>query len=75
MWKIQSTKAISFISTKDTDKERVIHTKSDNIETMIIDKSDEVIEELFHSLMPRYQIGLEASVKGSEFILYCVHLL
>ena len=34
-WKIQLTIAINFISSKDNDKERVMHSKSDNIEIMI----------------------------------------
>ena len=37
-------------------------------------KVDEVIEELFQSLLYRYQIRLETS-KGSDFIFDCVHLL
>ena len=37
-------------------------------------KVDEVIEELFQSLLYRYQIRLETS-KGSDFIFHCVHLL
>ena len=49
--------------------------KSDNIEVMINDKADEVTEELFQSLLSRYQIGLETSVKGSEFAFDCIHLL
>ena len=52
-----------------------MHTKSDNIEIMINDKADEVIEELLQSLLFRYQIELEASMKGSDFIFDCVHLL
>ena len=34
-WKTQLIIAIKFISSKDTDEERVMHSKSDNIETMI----------------------------------------
>ena len=45
-----------------------------NIEIMINDKVDEVIEELFQSLLSSYQIGLQASMKGSDFIFDCVHL-
>ena len=44
-----------------------MHSKSDNIETMINDEADEVIKELFNSVKNRYQNNLE-SVKGSEFI-------
>ena len=52
-----------------------MHPRSDNIEMMIDDKADEVIEELFRSLLCRYQIGLEMSLRGSDFIFDCVHLL
>ena len=49
-------------------KDCVMRSKSDNIEIMISDKADEVIEELFQSLLSRYQIGLETSVRVSDFI-------
>ena len=52
-----------------------MHSKSDNVEIMMSDKADEVIEELFQSLLSRYQIGLEASMKGSEFVFDCVQPL
>ena len=52
-----------------------MHSKSDNMEIMSNDKVDEVIEELFESLLPRYQIGLETLIKCSEFIFDCVSLL
>ena len=42
---------------------------------MIYYKVDEVIKQLFGSLLFRYQGGLETSVKGSNFIFDCVHLL
>ena len=61
-WKIQLTVAINFISSKDNDEEHVIHSKSGNIEILINDKSDEVIEKLFESLLNRYQIGLKTSM-------------
>ena len=44
-----------FSSSKDeNDEERVMHSKSDNIEIMTNDEADEVIEELFKSLLNRY---------------------
>ena len=52
-----------------------MHSKSDSIEIMINDKADEVIEKLFQSLLSRYQIGLERSMKDSDVIFGCVHLL
>ena len=41
--KIYLTTAFKFISSKDTDEEREIHSKSDNMEIMIYEKADEVI--------------------------------
>ena len=42
---------------------------------MINDKADEVIGKLFKSLIKNYQVGLEKSMRGSDFILDCIHLL
>ena len=42
------TIAINFISSKHTNEERVIHSKSFNTEIMINDKEDEAIEEELH---------------------------
>ena len=39
---IHLTIANNFISSKDNDKEHVMHLKSDNIEIMINDKADEI---------------------------------
>ena len=52
-----------------------MHSKSDNFEIMIYGKTDEVIKELLESLLNRYQIGLETSMKGSDFIFHCINLL
>ena len=52
-----------------------MHSKGDDIEIMINDKANEVIKELFQSLVSRYQIGLEISMRGSDFIFDCVHWL
>ena len=41
---------------------------------MINDKADEFVKQLFDSLKNRYQNNLE-SMKGSEFVFDCVHLL
>ena len=46
-WNIQLIVAINFISTKDNDKEQVMHSKSQNIEIMIYDNVNEVIKEIF----------------------------
>ena len=52
----------------------VMHSKSDNIEIMIADETDEVIKQLFDSLKNRYQNNLE-SMEGSEFVFDYVLLL
>ena len=43
-WKIQLTMQINFISHKDSEETRTIHTKCRNIEIM---ETDQTIEELF----------------------------
>ena len=63
------------MSSKDKGEEQLMHSKSDNIEIMINDKADEVIEELFQSILFRYQIGSETSMTFSDFIFGCVYLL
>ena len=65
-WKIQLSITINFISSKDTEEKRVMHSKSENVKIMIYEKADEVIQELFESLLSRYLTGLEESVKVSE---------
>ena len=74
-WKIQLTMAINFFSSKDTEETRTMNTKSGNVEIKMGSERDEVIEELFKSLLQRYQEGLEESIKGSEFIFDCIDIL
>ena len=52
-----------------------MHSKSDDIEFMIYDNADEVVKDLFESLLSGYQIGLGTSMGGSDLFLYCVYLL
>ena len=54
-WKTQLTIEIHFISSKDVDEERVMHSKSNNIEFMSYDNANEVVNELFESLLSRCQ--------------------
>ena len=75
-WKTQLTTAINFIFSKpDSDETRIMHAKSDNIEIMIGSETDEVIEELFGSLLKRYKKELEESIRGSEFTFDAVNAL
>ena len=73
--KIHLAMAINFISSKDSDKTRTMHTKSDNIDIMMGSETDDIIEELFKSLLQRYQEGLEESMRESEFIFDSVDAL
>ena len=74
-WKIQLKIAINFISSKDSKETRTMHTNSDNIEIMMNSERDEIMNELFRSLLQNYQEGLEKSMRGSLFILDSVDLL
>ena len=66
---------INFISSKDSHEICTMHTKSNNIEIMMDNETDEIIEELFESLLQRYQAGLEEKMKENEFIFDSVDLL
>ena len=59
--------AINFISSKDSDETRTIHTKSNNVEILMGNETDEIIEDLFESFLQKYQEGLEESIRGIEF--------
>ena len=66
----------NFISSKDdNDEERVMHSKSDNIEIINNAEAHGVIGELFRSLQNIYQNNLEELMKGREFAINYVHLL
>ena len=60
-WKIQLTVSINFISSNDSGETRNLRTKSKNREIMIDNETDEIIEELFESLLQKYQERLEES--------------
>ena len=52
-WKVQLTMAINFISSKNSDETRTMHTKSNNVEIMMVSETDEIIEELFEYFAER----------------------
>ena len=66
---------INFISSTDSDETHTMYTTSGNIKIMMGSETDEIIEELFRSLLQRNQEGLEESMKGSEFVFDSVNLL
>ena len=57
------------------DEVCVMHSKSNNTEFMTYDNTNDVADELFESLLSRYQIGLETSMRGIDFIFNLVQLL
>ena len=67
-WKIQLTAQINFISLRPgSDETRVMHTRSVNEEFINGSDTDEIIKELFKSLLQRYQENLQEKMKGSDF--------
>ena len=51
-----------------------MHSKRNNIESMSNSKADEVKGKLFQSLLCKYQIGSETSMRESDFIFEGDHL-
>ena len=75
-WKIQLTAQINFISLRPGSNEtRVMHTRSVNEEFMNGSDTDEIIKELFKSLLQRYQENLQEKMKGSDFAFDGVNYL
>ena len=56
------------MSSKDTDEEHEMHSKSDNIAIKVDNEADEVINNLFESRLSRYEIGLDILIKDSDFV-------
>ena len=74
-WKIHLIMRINFISSLDTRKFHIMHTKSDNMEIMSSTETNDIINELVKSFLRRYQEELETKMKESEFIFESVDLL
>ena len=66
---------INFISSRDSDETRTMHTKSHNIEIIMGNETDKIIEKLSESLLQNYQKNLEESMRGSEFVPDSIDLL
>ena len=67
--------SINFISSNDSDEAGNLGTKSDNIETMMGDETDETIDELIEFFSQNYPKDLEESVRESDFIFDSVDWL
>ena len=74
-WKIQLSMKINFISSKDSDETVTMHTRSNNIEIMVGNETNEITEEPFESLLQKYQEGSEDNMRGNKFVFKSVDLL
>ena len=75
-WKIQLTAQINFISSRPgSDETHVMHTRSVNEEFTNGSDTDEIIKELFKSLLQRYQENLQEKMRGSDFVFDGVNFL
>ena len=63
---------ITFVSSKDSEETRAMHTKSPNIEIIMGSENNDIIEELCESLLQKYQEGSEESMTGSEVLIYSI---
>ena len=65
---MQLTTEVNFISLKPgSDKSCIMYTRGDNVEIMFGDDNDYIIEQLFESLLQKYEENLQNKMKGSEF--------
>ena len=44
-----------------------MHTRSDNVEIMFGDDNDDIVEQLFRSLLRKYEENLQNKMRGSDF--------
>ena len=64
---MQLTIEVNFISLKPgSDETLIMYTRSDNIEIMFSDDNDDIIEQLFGSLLQKYEENLQNKMRGSE---------
>ena len=56
-WKTQLIMVINFISSKDSDEIHTMRAKSNNTKIIMGNETDEIIKELFESLLQKYQEG------------------
>ena len=74
-WNIQLIMKINFISSRNFTESRDIYSKSDNFEITMGDNTNEIIRNLFNSILRRYQGGLHESMRGSGFVFDYVESL
>ena len=68
-WKIQLMMKINFVTTEEPIKIHDMYITSKNITILIGHNTDEIVEELFDSLLQKYQCALENTQEGSNHVL------
>ena len=66
---------INFISSKDAEEERVMHSKSENMKFTSYNDAKRVVNKLFDSLRLPYQGNSETSMRGSGLIFDLVQMM
>ena len=65
---MQLTIEVNFISLKPgSDETRIMYTRSDNVEIMFGDDNDDIIEQLFESLLQKHEGNLQNKMRRSDF--------
>ena len=73
---MQLTIEVNFISLKPgSDETYIMYTRSHNIEIMFGDDNHDIIEQLFESLLQKYEENLQNKMKGSDFEFDSVNFL
>ena len=67
-WKVQLTTEVNFISLKPgSDETLIMYKRSENVEIIFGDNNDDIIEQLFESLLKKYEENLQNKMRRSEF--------
>ena len=67
---------VNFISSRPgSDETRIMYTRSNNIEITFGDDNDDITEQLFESLLKKYEENLQNKMRGSEFEFDGVNVL
>ena len=67
---------VNFISLRPgSDETRIMYTRSNNIVIMFGDDNDDITEQLFESLLKKYEENLQNKMRGSEFEFDGVNVL
>ena len=75
-WKIQLTAQINFISLRPgSDETHVMHTRSVNEEFMNGSDTEEIIKEIFKSLLQRDQENFQEKIRSSDFAFDGINFL